>query len=782
MIEEFQKIRKCIDSKKFILHNHAAIEVIQDYNFIHISEQISFDGKEEEEEKEKEFKIYQNISNSKVIVIDQNKKFDKLVNQKYYILGFEKTIILLKESSLSFLQQLLSSNPNIPICFLNSKDDYFSKNIKNPEITNNEFFKEEIKSLNNFFHLSNLTRQMKRIWKFIVPCISGYLIKKSYLQLNDHRISNFIENIEKPLENKVIKEEDCVKLRNVGKGSSFTCVLIYHIIHEKMYVIKKPNIYNAEFRKLIEREKENYLRFSHPLLPTFYGTVENKDYIVIEFINGRTLSNINKNQFSADDVFHIIYEIITVIKYFHSNNYIYRDLKANNIIIDENKSAVLIDLDRLIEYDPSIVHTSDLINASENPSFDDDIRCLRETIQFILQETEDSHYAANEISKMFNEEANLSISDIIDVFDTIFECEMKTSEEYEEYLSNFKILNILSTKYEQNRNDRNMYFNLGFIYSTGDHVPIDINKAIHYYSLASNQNLAEAQYNLGFIYHTGYHVPIYIDKAIHYYSLAANQNFPEAQYCLGIMYYLRNFSITNMKKSILYIILSSKNGNREANFAHGYLLHEGKYIKRNIEEAVHYLKEASSFNNQFAKNNLGILYKHGFEEEVPQRISQSIEYFEEAIKQKGDYLSMYNLSHIYFYDQSIKQNFNLLDLLIKSCKIFKESFVLLSLVLIDKFCSDIEQMETELEKRADASNDLTSKIINYILDHNLFDPKSFDQFYNFYRDRDYLYNILHEPILTSELNKKDREEKEPKYRNMKELSNEFYEGFGHDLM
>ncbi|KAK8838945.1 hypothetical protein M9Y10_032405 [Tritrichomonas musculus] len=126
MIEEFPKIRKYIDNKKFILHKHAAIEVIQDYNFIHISEQISFDGKEEEEE---EFKIYQNISNSKVIVIDQNKKFDKLVNQKYYILGFEKTIILLKESSLSFLQQLLSSNPNIPICFLNSKDNYFSKNI-----------------------------------------------------------------------------------------------------------------------------------------------------------------------------------------------------------------------------------------------------------------------------------------------------------------------------------------------------------------------------------------------------------------------------------------------------------------------------------------------------------------------------------------------------------------------------------------------------------------------------------------------------------------------------
>ena len=144
---------------------------------------------------------------------------------------------------------------------------------------------------------------------------------------------------------------------------------------------------------------------------------------------------------------------------------------------------------------------------------------------------------------------------------------------------------------------------------------------------------------------------------------------------------------------------------------------------------------------------------------------------------------MYNLSHIYFNilkKNSVKPKFNPLDLLIKSCKIFKESFVLLSLFLVDKFGSDIEQMIAELGKRA--SNDLISMIINYILDLNLFNPKSFDHFYNFYRERDYLYNILCEPILTSELGKNDREENEPKYPNMKEISKEFYEGFGHDLM
>ncbi|KAK8876323.1 hypothetical protein M9Y10_006521 [Tritrichomonas musculus] len=1099
MIEEFQKIQKFIVNKKLIAQNPAANEVIQDYNFIHISEHILYEGKEEES------KIYQNISNSKVIIIDQNQEFDQLANQKYYLIGFEKTIILLNESSLSFLQKLLLSNPNLPICFLTNKDDFFTKNIKNPEIEISAVFKKEIEILSQSFNLFKGTKKMKQIWPFIVPCITGYLIKKSYSQLNKNRVLNFIEKVEKPLEKNVIKAEDYVELRNIGIGSLFSCKLIYHIKHGKLYVIKRPHFFDEELPKLIKREKDNYLQFKHPFLPKFYGTVENEEGIVIEFINGRTLNHIKQMNLTTKDVFHIIYEICVVIEFFHRNDYIYRDLKANNIIIDENKTVVLIDLDRLIKYDPSCEHTLDLTNVSENPSFDDDIRYVGKTIKYILQETKhlfeipkerDNYSKIEQISEKcinINTENKLSMSDVIDELDAIFGSKEK--------LDDLSYINTIATEFQQNGNGKyhflaiiyitgknvsvdydkaihylllaakqnyakaqyllgviyetgksvsidinkaihyyslaadqshaeaqfnlgviyytgkhisinadkaihyfqlaadqnhaeaqfnlgvvyftgyyvpidinkaihyyslaadqnNEYaqFNLGYIYSSGYHVPVDINKAIHYYSLAANNNFALAQFNLGFIYDTGYlvsadiekaihyyslaanqshavaqynlgsiyltgmhneididktiyyftlaanlnhlkaqyaqfnlgviyntgeyvsididkaiyyyslaakqnhagaqfnlgviygtgklvpinieraiyyytlaanqnhadaqfnlgyiydmgknvpidtnkaihyyslaakqnhadaqfnlgyiydtgkNVPVDTVKAIHYYSLAANQNLSAAQYILGIFYYLKNYSISNMKKSVFYIVLASKNGNREANFGHGFLLHEGKYIKRDIPAAVHYLKEASSFNNQFAKNNLGILYKHGFGEDVPQRISQSIEYFEEAIRQKKDYLSMYNLSLIYFYDRNVQSNFDSLDLLIKSSKMFNESLMLLCLVLVQKYDSDLVKIMTNLEKRIDVSSDLLLKIKNSIIKCNLLNPKSFDLFCKFYRERDYLYDILHRPILTSELGKKDREQNEPNHPFMKDISQEFYDG------
>lgn len=56
---------------------------------------------------------------------------------------------------------------------------------------------------------------------------------------------------------------------------------------------------------------------------------------------------------SYDDRINIIFEILIVIQCFHERHYIYRDLKPNNIMINENKMVVLIDLDRLIEVDDS---------------------------------------------------------------------------------------------------------------------------------------------------------------------------------------------------------------------------------------------------------------------------------------------------------------------------------------------------------------------------------------------------------------------------------------------
>ena len=57
-------------------------------------------------------------------------------------------------------------------------------------------------------------------------------------------------------------------------------------------------------------------------------------------------------------------------------------------------------------------------------------------------------------------------------------------------------------------------------------------------------------------------------------------------------------------------------------------------------EAIHYYKEASSFNHNYSKNNLGIIYKNGFGDEIKKNIGYAIGYFDEAISQKNDYLHL----------------------------------------------------------------------------------------------------------------------------------------------
>ncbi|KAK8883926.1 hypothetical protein M9Y10_043028 [Tritrichomonas musculus] len=90
-------------------------------------------------------------------------------------------------------------------------------------------------------------------------------------------------------------------------------------------------------------------------------------------------------------------------------------------------------------------------------------------------------------------------------------------------------------------------------------------------------------------------------------------NNPQAQCILGIYYYERKYIQQNIKKGIDLLYQSSINRCISSYFILGSLNHEGKNIKRDINKSIHFYKEASNFNNQIAKNNLGVIYKYCFD-------------------------------------------------------------------------------------------------------------------------------------------------------------------------
>lgn len=80
-----------------------------------------------------------------------------------------------------------------------------------------------------------------------------------------------------------------------------------------------------------------------------------------------------------------------IFQYLHKNDFIYRDLKPNNAIIDQNKTSVLIDFDRMItskhglfSCEFAMYYSAPEIN-SDNATSKCDIYSLGQIIYFIMK-------------------------------------------------------------------------------------------------------------------------------------------------------------------------------------------------------------------------------------------------------------------------------------------------------------------------------------------------------------------------------------------------------------
>ncbi|KAK8897365.1 hypothetical protein M9Y10_015309 [Tritrichomonas musculus] len=249
---------------------------------------------------------------------------------------------------------------------------------------------------------------------------------------------------------------------------------------------------------------------------------------------------------------------------------------------------------------------------------------------------------------------------------------------------------------------------------------------------------------------------------------------------LGIIYYEGKYIKQNINKGISFLMLSSNNGFVEAQFSFGFLCHEGKNLNRDIKKSIKLYKEASSFNYQYAKNNLGIIYKNGYGDEISKNIEWATIYFEEAIKQSNDKISMYNLSHIYIYDESsTPENIEKsIDLLIDSSnKGFDTSKLLLCLMLIKKYGSNLVDIKNELKLNKKCSDELISSIIQFINSEKLNDQIIFEDTYQQLKKIDFVYNAFLDVLPSIDLN---RQQLDNENKNESDINSNFLNGFGID--
>lgn len=128
-----------------------------------------------------------------------------------------------------------------------------------------------------------------------------------------------------------------------------TYVLYYN--ERKVFVKRLKEEYRTSPKHLDALHKEYALglTLSHPSLPTYYDRGE--DYIVLNYIDGRTLSQILANDEvwlkSGQNAIKMMLQLLDATDYLHARNIVHCDIKPDNIMISEEAhNLVLIDLDK----------------------------------------------------------------------------------------------------------------------------------------------------------------------------------------------------------------------------------------------------------------------------------------------------------------------------------------------------------------------------------------------------------------------------------------------------
>ncbi len=139
-------------------------------------------------------------------------------------------------------------------------------------------------------------------------------------------------------------------LQLVGGGGMSNVYLAHDMILNRDVAIKilRYDMTNEEeFTRRFQREALSATSLTHPNIVSIYDVGEDADmhFIVMEFIKGKTLKQyINEfSPLSPARSIHIMKQLISAIAHAHENQIIHRDIKPQNILIDEDGNCKITD-------------------------------------------------------------------------------------------------------------------------------------------------------------------------------------------------------------------------------------------------------------------------------------------------------------------------------------------------------------------------------------------------------------------------------------------------------
>ena len=156
------------------------------------------------------------------------------------------------------------------------------------------------------------------------------------------------ENRMKTLHNRFRSIDEFELIRELGKGGYSTVHLAKHLETGRKYAIKCAAKYRKD-KDISERtmlEIKVLCKLRHRSVIRLSGWFENRDmiYIVLQHIPGRDLAKYFRKKLpTRQNLFVIMKQIISSVCYCHYKGIIHRDIKLENILIDNNMKIKLTD-------------------------------------------------------------------------------------------------------------------------------------------------------------------------------------------------------------------------------------------------------------------------------------------------------------------------------------------------------------------------------------------------------------------------------------------------------
>jgi serine/threonine protein kinase len=144
--------------------------------------------------------------------------------------------------------------------------------------------------------------------------------------------------------------EDFNIIQELGSGSYAKVILARHLLNGKVYAIKKINknmLNNYEKQHEVHIEKQILSELKHPNIIKLHKTFQDKKhlYFVIEYCKNKDLGRLINilGKFDYKLAKYYAAEILQALSFMHKQNIFHRDVKPENIGLDENMHIKFFD-------------------------------------------------------------------------------------------------------------------------------------------------------------------------------------------------------------------------------------------------------------------------------------------------------------------------------------------------------------------------------------------------------------------------------------------------------